>query len=88
MKQKRQKYYYDRKIHKVYVGDWIRVYNPSTKRGQVRKLRRCNRSPYRVIKVIRDVVHRVQRLQGRQRMIVHFNCLRNTSQKTTTSAIT
>ena len=52
LEQKRQKYYYDRRVHpsckkvKYDVGDWVRVYNPSTKRGQVRKLKRCYRGPY------------------------------------------
>ena len=89
LEQKRQKYYYDRRVHpsckkvKYDVGDWVRVYNPSTKRGQVRKLKRCYRGPYRVIKVISDVVYRVQRVNGRQRIVVHYNRLKDANQEKT-----
>ncbi|MEW8548469.1 MAG: reverse transcriptase domain-containing protein, partial [Candidatus Thiodiazotropha sp.] len=85
--QKRQKYYYDRKGHssgqkaKYEVGDWVRVYNPSTKKGLVKKLRRCYTGPYRVIKVITDVVYRVQKVQGRQRIVVHYNRLKDASEE-------
>ena len=86
-KQERHKYYHDRKVHpscqkvKYEVGEWVRVHNPSTKRGQVKKLKRCYQGPYKIIKVITDVVYRVQKVKGKQRMVVHYNRLKDASQE-------
>ena len=83
MEQRRQKYYYDRKVHphnqrsKYNVGDWVRVYIPQTKKGQVKKLKRCYKGPYRVVKVISEAVYRVQKVNGRKRMVVHYNRLKD-----------
>ena len=83
MEQRRQKYYYDRKVHphnqrsKYNVGDWVRVYIPQTKKGHVKKLKRCYKGPYRVVKVISEAVYRVQKVNGRKRMVVHYNRLKD-----------
>ena len=72
MEQRRQKYYYDRKVNpsnqksKYCIGDWVRVYNRSTTKGRVKKLRRCYTGPYRVIKISSETVYRVQKIGGRK----------------------
>ena len=87
MKQRRQKCYYNWKVHpsnqkpKYCISDWVRVYNPSTTKARVKKLRRCYRGPYRVIKVISETVYRVQKIGGRQRLVVHYNRLKDASQE-------
>ena len=86
-KQQRQKYYYDRKVHPgnqklIYtVGDWVRVHVPHTKKGQVKKLQRSYRGPFRVVKVISEAVYRVQKVDGRKRMVVHYNRLKDANQE-------
>ena len=73
-----QKDWYDRSKHgsKYSVGDWVMLFNPRVKKGRRRKLHRPFEGPYRVVKVLNDVLFRIQLVKGRKRRVVHFNRLK------------
>jgi hypothetical protein len=76
--QERQKHYYDQKVSggEYTVGDIVMLYTPAVKKARSRKLYRRWTGPYRIVKVISDVVFRLQKLDGRGRTVVHYNRLK------------
>ena len=59
----------------------MRVHVLHTKKGQVKKLQRSYRGPFRVVKVISEAVYRVQKVDGRKRMVVYYNRLKDANQE-------
>ena len=82
--QKRQKDNYDRKATggRYKPGDMVWLYCPATTPGRVNKFHSAWKGPYKVIKVISDVVYRIQHVtpssnrRRKQRLVVHFNRLK------------
>jgi hypothetical protein len=60
--QDRQKHYYDQKVsgREYKVGDIVMLYTPAVKKARSRKLSRSWTGPYTIVKVISDVVFRLQ----------------------------
>ncbi len=73
-----EKDWYDRKCHgaRFTNGDVVWLHNPHVKRGLCRKLHKPFHGPWKIVKVINDVLYRIQLLQGRKRKVVHFNRLK------------
>ena len=75
--QRRQKDYYDRRVHgsPYSVGDRLWLHVPYVKRGRSPKLCRPWQGPYTVIKKLSDVTYRIQQSRNgiRRRQVVHFN---------------
>ena len=75
--QRRQKDYYDRRVHgsQYSVGDRVWLHVPYVKRGRTPKLCRPWQGPYTVIKKLSDVTYRIQQSGNgrRRRQVVHFN---------------
>ncbi len=77
--QQRQKTLYDhRKQGAPYnVGDRVWLHVSVVPRGASRKLHRPWKGPYKVVKIINDVVYRVQKEDTpRKRVVVHFDRLK------------
>ena len=79
--QKKQKTYYDRKIHgnTLEEGELVWLWNPAIprKRGYCRKFHRSWQGPYRILKKLSDVTYRIQHTaKKRNRQIVHFDRLK------------
>ena len=75
----RQKDLYDRKVHgRPYeCGELVWLYSPVVPRGQSKKLRHPWTGPFRVVRKLSDAVYRIQNTQvPRQRLVVHFDCLK------------
>ena len=70
--------WYDRKCYTANfaTGDIVWLHNPQVKRGLCRKLHKPFHGPWKVVKVINDVLYRIQLLRGRKRKVVHFNWLK------------
>ena len=62
MQQRRQKNLYDRKVAGApyCVGDLVWLHSPAVARGSSRKLHRPWQGPYKIVKVITDVIYRIQ----------------------------
>ncbi|CAH1253110.1 RTL1 [Branchiostoma lanceolatum] len=75
---RRQKDVYDRKCHGggFSVGDQVWLSIPAVPRGLSKKFFPKWKGPYRVVTRMSDVTYRVQRVGGRQRVVVHFNRLK------------
>ena len=58
------------------VGDQVMLHSAVIPRGNSRKLYRPWTDPYKVIKKLSDITYRIQRCQGRKRLVVHFNRLK------------
>ena len=79
LQQRRQKTLYDRKVagHSYSVGDHVWLHCPAVTRGNSRKLHRPWQGPYKIVKVITDVLYRIQLVkQPRRRIVVHYNRLK------------
>ena len=79
MHHKRQKVFYDKKVHgKPYKsGDLVWLHSPVPPRGASRKLYYPWTGPFKVIKKLSDVTYRIQQAQGKRvRKIVHFDHLK------------
>jgi len=77
--QRRQTTLYDRKAagHSYSVGDHVWLHCPAITRGNSRKLHRPWQGPYKIVKVITDVLYRLQLVkQPRRRIVVHYNRLK------------
>ena len=79
--QKRQKTYYDRKIHgnTLKEGELVWLWNPAIprKRGYCRTFHRSWQGPYRILKKLSDVTYQIQHTaKKRNRQIVHFDRLK------------
>ena len=75
-KHKRQKDFYDQKVHgKPYEpGSVVWLYSPFVGRGKSRKLHHPWSGPYKVVKKLSEATYRIQKMQGRkQRKVVHFD---------------
>ena len=79
-----QKQCYDRKSSggRYKVGDSV-LYSPAVSRGKAAKFHRPWRGPYRVVKVLSDVIYRIQLVSPTRRdrprnyrLVVHFNRLK------------
>ena len=78
-KQRRQKEFYDQRIHgaPVQEGDVVWLHTPATPRGTSRKLHCPWSGPFKVIKKLSDVNYYVQHtLHPRKKMVVHFDRLK------------
>ena len=76
--QKRQKTYYDRKIHgnPIEEGELVWIWNPAIprKRGYCRKFHQSWQGSYRILKKLSDVTYQIQHIaKKRNRQIVHFD---------------
>ena len=62
MQQRRLKNLYDRKVAGApyCVGDLVWLHSPAVARGSSRKLHRPWQGPYKIVKVITDVIYRIQ----------------------------
>ena len=79
LQQRRQKTLYDRKVagHSYSVGDHVWLHCLAVTRGNSRKLHRPWQGPYKIVKVITDVLYRIQLVkQPRRRIVVHYNRLK------------
>ena len=80
--QERQKVIYDRRRDGKYFeqGDLVWLNRPFVPKGISRKLFRPWQGPFKIVKVISDVVYRVERSlpqsRRRQRFVVHFDRLK------------
>ena len=82
--QKRQKDHYDRKVTggRYKPGDLVWLYCPAISPGKAKKFHSGWKGPYKILKVISDVVYRIQLVtpptdrRRRQRLVVHFNRLK------------
>ena len=82
--QKRQKDHYDRKVTggRYKPGDLVWLYCPAVSPGKAKKFHSGWKGPYKILKVISDVVYRIQLVtpptdrRRRQRLVVHFNRLK------------
>ena len=72
--------YYDTKVHGKAAykkGDYVWLHCPAVPKGCSRKLHRPWQGPFIVVKLIGDVVYRIQLLSNsRQRRVVHYNRLK------------
>ena len=78
VEHKRQKEFYDRRVHgQPYVdGDLVWLHSPVVPRGKFKKFHHPWTGPYKVIKQLSDVNYRIQSVPGRRRMVVHFDRLK------------
>ena len=75
----RQKEYYDRKIHgKPYdEGDLVWLCSPVVRKDRGRKLYLAWTRPYKIVRLISEVIYRIQHVSCRKRRIViHFDRLK------------
>ena len=78
-KHKRQKDFYDQKVHgKPYEpGSVVWLHSPFVGRGKSRKLHHPWSGPYKVVKKLSEATYRIQKMLGRkQRKVVHFDRLK------------
>ena len=79
LQQRRQKNLYDRKVAGApyCVGDLVWLHSPAVARGSSRKFHRPWQGPYKIVKVITDVIYRIQHMkQPRRRIVVHYDRLK------------
>ncbi len=79
LQQRRQKTLYDRKTHGApfHLGDQVWLHSPAVPKGCAKKLHRPWQGPYRFVKVLSEVLFRIQRKDlPRKRLVVHFNRLK------------
>ena len=79
LQQRRQKTLYDQKAWGApyCVGDLVWLHCPAVTRGHSRKFHRPWQGPYEVVKVITDVLYRIQQVKHpRRRVVVHYNHLK------------
>ena len=79
MEQKRQKDYYDRKVHgkPFSAGDLVWLFTPVVGKGKHRKFHCPWTGPYLVKSRLSDVNYRIQDIQHkRRRIVVHFDRLK------------
>ena len=79
LQQRRHKMLYDRKVsgspYKLHDRVWLPC--PAVQRGKSPKFHRPWQGPYQIIKVISDVLYRIQLLSSpRRRVVVHFDRLK------------
>ena len=65
LQQRQQKNLYDRKVAGApyCVGDLVWLHSPAVAQGSSRKLHRPWQGPYKFVKVIADVVYRIQQMK-------------------------
>ena len=79
LQQRRQKTLYDQKASGApyCVRDLVWLHCPAVARGHSRKFHRPWQGPYNVVKVITDVLYRIQQVKHpRRRVVVHYNRLK------------
>ena len=79
LQQCQQKNLYDRKVAGApyCVGDLVWLHSPEVAQGSSRKLHRPWQGPYKFVKVIADVVYRIQQMkQSCRRIVVHYDRLK------------
>ncbi len=79
LQQRRQKTLYDRRIHGApfRLDDQVWLHSPAVPKGCAKKLHRPWQGPYRIVKVLSEVLFRIQRKDSpRKRLVVHFNRLK------------
>ena len=75
----RRKEVYDRKIEgePYHVGDQVWLYSPAVPRGHSRKFHKPWMGPFKIVKVMNEMVYRIQYVnQPRKLIVVHFNRLK------------
>ena len=76
--QARQKEFYDQRVHgKPHsIGDQVWLHSPVVPRGGSKKFHHLWTGPFVVVKRLSDATYRIQSLQGRKRLVVHFDRLK------------
>ena len=77
--QKRQKVFYDTKVHGAPYepGDLVFLHSPAVPRGQAKKLLRPWLGPFRIVRRLSESTYGIQHLMSsRHRLVVHFDWLK------------
>ena len=81
--QQKTLYDYEKKGAPYSVGDILWLHVSTVPRGVLRKFHRPWQGPYKVVKIISDVVYRIQKEDmPRKRAVVHFDRLKPFFQQT------
>ena len=75
----RRKEVFDQKIegNPYQVGDLVWLYSPAVSRGHSRKLHKPWVGPFKIAKVLSELVYRIQHFNlPRKRFVMHFNHLK------------